>query len=60
MKTISGILGVSSFLFLLATLGAATFPDELPNCNWMVLLGGAAVCAVLSVVTFRRSKKSNE
>jgi hypothetical protein len=57
MKQISGILGASSFLLLLATAGAAMFPENAPN--WMIPLGLAVICAVLSVIAFRQSKKSN-
>jgi len=58
MKSIGGILGAVSVLLLLATVGAAIFPENTPN--WKLLLGGAVVCAVLSVITFSQSKKSKE
>jgi hypothetical protein len=57
MKSISGILGASSLLLLLATAGSVMFPGKAPD--WMILLGLAVVCAVLSVITFRQSKKPN-
>lgn len=58
MKSIGGILGAVSVLLLLATVGAAMFPENTPN--WTILLGAAVVCAVLSVITFSQSKKSKE
>jgi drug/metabolite transporter (DMT)-like permease len=55
MKSIGGILGGASLLLLLAAVGGVVFPGEVPS--WTIMLGLAAVCAVLSVIAFRQSKK---
>ena len=58
MRSIGGILGAVTFLLLLATMGAAMFPGDMPN--WMILLGAAVVTAILSVVIFTMSKSSSD
>jgi hypothetical protein len=57
LKSIGGVLGAATLLLLLATAGSAVFPEQTPH--WTVLLGAAVVCAVLSVILFRLSKKQN-
>ncbi|TWU17468.1 hypothetical protein [Bythopirellula polymerisocia] len=55
LKSISGILGAATLLLLLATVGSVMFPEKTPS--WAILFGAATVCGVLSVMTFRQSKK---
>jgi CDP-diglyceride synthetase len=55
LKSISGVLGAATLLLLLATAGSVMFPEKTPS--WVIMLGAAIVCGVLSVVTFRQSKK---
>ena len=62
MKAISGILGALFFLLLLAAIGSAGiamgwFDNAGGVWPWPVFLGLALICAVLSVVAFRQSKK---
>lgn len=55
LKSISGVLGAATLLLLLATAGSVMFPEKTPS--WVIMFGAAMVCGVLSVVTFRQSKK---
>lgn len=65
MKAISAILGALVFLLLLAAIGSAGIAmgwfDNAGDASiwpWPVFVGLALICAVLSVVAFRQSKKS--
>lgn len=65
MRAISGILGALFLLLLVAAMGSAGIAmgwfgkAEMRNApSWPILVGLAMVCAVLSVVAFRQSKKS--
>ena len=52
VKTVSAVFGALFFLLLLSAVGAAFYYTELPH--WGYFVGAAALCAVLSVILFRK------
>lgn len=52
MSKASGLIGGTFFLLVLSAVGAAILPAQLPH--WGYFMGAAALCAVLSVLLFRK------